>query len=262
MKFESFKEKLGSWADSLRLFIESEQCNKIYAQLKKDSQKDTIFPTSEDTFRAFKLCDKSNLKLILYGMEPYSGVYHDNKKPQATGLCLDCSNGKIQPSLEYFLKGISNEYNLPYTEYYKTNDLSYLAEQGILLVNRSLTVKKEKIGSHIGLWDEFWEFFLEKLQSEHPNTPILFLGKDASHLKKYVWELSNPIFELPHPSSAARTQSNWETKNIFSNINQYLRTHHDYAINWSWKKHDEIKVNLAKENDNLAKLKDDLDLPF
>src|SRR5690606_39000879 len=101
---------------------------------------------------------------------------------------------------------------LPYEDYFKTQDLSYLEEQGVILANRSLTVKYGKIGSHMGLWDDFWEFFFQELQSKCPNTPVLFLGKDATALKKYIFEMANPTWTLDHPSFAARNHMDWNTK--------------------------------------------------
>lgn len=258
MKIDSFKEKLGSWLDLLTPFIISEKCDKIYQKLKEDAKKEVIFPLSSDTFKAFKECNINNLKLVVLGLEPYSNYYW-NKDPkinisQADGIAMSCENGKIQPSLEYFLRGIALEYNLPYEDYYETNSLKYLCEQGVLLVNRSLTVKKNKITSHIGLWDEFWEYFFQELQSKCPNIPILFLGKEAEYLRRYIFEMANPVFVLSHPSAAARTHEDWDTKKVFEKIASLNRTHQNDTITWSYKLYEEKVQKLKALEDKKDKI--------
>ena len=276
MKSDSFKEKLNDWFDFFEPFILSKDMDNIYTKLKSDSVKKNIttgdkikiFPTSDNTFNAFKLCKKNDLKLVIYGSDPYPGEYFDTKKPHADGLCLSNSNsitGKAQPSLKYFLDGIASEYDIEYS--IKDNlDLSYLSEQGVLLLNRSLTVKKGIIGSHLNLWDKFHQFFLERLQSEHPGVPILFLGDEAYFLRRYVFEMANPTIKLMHPSASARSQESWDTKKSFDRINTILRNNFNTAIKWFKYQWDEIQGDLNSEDENcrrLAKLKDYKDgLPF
>ncbi len=274
MDSNSFKDKMGDWFSFWEPFILSNKMDKIYETLKSDAQskdfktgkKTVIFPTSKDTFNAFKYCNPKNLKLVIYGQDAYPGEYYDTKLPHADGLALSNSNstGKMQPSLRAFLDGIAKEYNCNYEP--KDNlDLKYLAEQGVLLLNRSLTVKKDMIGSHSGLWDEFHQYFLDKLQSEHPNVPVLFLGKDAAVLKKYVFEMANPIFILDHPSYAARSEEDWETKGYFQKINNLLRVNFNTAIKWFSHTWDDLQEDLNSEDPErvrLAKLTDETLLPF
>ena len=276
MKSESFKEKLNDWFDFFEPFILSKDMDEIYIKLKSDSIKKNIntgdkikiFPTSDNTFKAFNLCKKNNLKLVIYGSDPYPGEYFDTKLPHADGLCLSNSNshnGKAQPSLKYFLDGIALGYNINYD--IKNNlDLSYLSEQGILLLNRSLTVKKGLIGSYLSLWDKFNQFFLEKLQSEYPGVPTLFLGEESYFLKRYVFEMSNPVIKLSHPSASARNQEDWYTYNSFNKINSILRSNFNVAIKWFKYQWDEIQEDLNSEDPEivrLAKLKDEKEgLPF
>ena len=275
MKTESFKEKMGDWFPFWEPFILSEEMDKIYAKLKADSilkdmstgNKIRIFPDSKDTFNAFKYCKPENLKVIIYAQDPYVGEYFDTKLPQADGLCLSNSNSqkKVQPSLKYFLNGIAKEYEIKINA--EDNlDLKYLAEQGVLLLNRALTVKKGQIGSHGALWDEFHKYFLERIQSEFPGVPILFLGKDAAVLKKYVFEMANPMLFLSHPSAAAQAEEDWDTKGFFSRINIILRSNFNIAIKWFKHQWDEIQDDLHSEDENtvkLAKLKDEKEgLPF
>ena len=242
--------------------------DKIYKKLKEDSKSGVkVYPMSDDTFNAFKYTSPKSLKLIIMGQDPYPGEYYETKIPQADGIALSNSNstGKMQPSLKIFLDGIAKETGLEYNA--KSNlDLRYLCDQGILMLNRSLTVKKGMVGSHSGLWDKFYEHFFSNLQSEHPGVPILFLGKDASVLKKYVFEMANPILILDHPSYAARSEEEWETKGAFQKINNTLRVNFNVAIKWFYEDWINMQTMLTSEDSEevrIAKLKDGVEgLPF
>lgn len=221
LNWEAFAPMFGGWADSFKPFFEGEQAWDIYQKLKNDSRNGAkIFPASNSLYRAFSMCSPSNLKLIIYGSDPYPGKYKDHK-PQATGLALDCSNSadkKMQPSLSAFWEGLKKEYKVK-----PTHNLEFLAIQGVLLVNRSMTVEYQKIGKHMGWWDDFHKFFLQEIITpNHPNVPIVFLGKDAAKLDKYVFQLSNPTYTLDHPSFAARSQQTWDTKGVFTKCNKLI----------------------------------------
>lgn len=260
MNIESFKEKMGEeWAELFKPFIESSKMDDIYTKIRNDSKKNVIYPNSNDTFKAFKLIKPENVKVIIISQEPYSGQYYKSKLPQATGIPLDSSNSdndKLQPSLEAFLQGIAAEYNLPYEEYYKTLSLSYLAEQGVLLLNRSLTVSKGKIGSHLGYWDEFFKYFFEEILTKYINIPVLILGKDAEYVKRWIFEMTHPIYILPHPSFAARTGELWDTNGIFDKITNYVRQERNFVINWS------NKLYEQKKNGEIDRMISDHFLPF
>jgi len=243
MNKESFKSKLGSWYQYFEPFLESKELYNIYQKLQKDSNDGKIiFPYSENTFKAFELCDTKNLKLIILASDPYHGRYYDNKLPHSSGLSLDCSNSsknKMQPSLEYFWEGIAEEFQED-KKLYETSNLEFLAKQGVLLGNRSLTVEEGIISSHKGLWDPFWQYLFETiLPSYFQGVQILMLGKDAQKLKSYVFNMTNPIMMLLHPSNSARQGQLWETLDYFKSLNKYLELNNgiDSKIEWSYKKY-------------------------
>lgn len=255
MKIESFEERMGDeWAELFNTFILSDKMQEIYTNIRARGKGYKIFPIAENTFRAFKTCSPDRMKAIIFGSDPYPGEYYDTKLPHATGLSLDCSNSadnfKIQPSLDYFFQGMAKEYNLE-KKFFITNDLTYLEDQGVLLLNRALTINKQQIASHVGIWDEFWKFFFEQVMNNYINVPIIFLGKDAAVLKKYVFEMTHPIHVLTHPSYSARTGQNWETNKTFTKINNHLKLHNKSEIIWGYKQ------SLATEADII-----DDDMPF
>lgn len=232
LDFETFEDKLGGWSRYLKPIFESEQMFNLYQEFKNCKEK--ITPKSDDLFKCFKLCSPEKLKVVLIGQDSYPGVYK-NGKFHATGLAFDNSNspdGKLQPSLEYFWDGISKEYEF---EFKKEADISFLAEQGgFLLANRSLNCKVNKIGSFMGKWDFFWEFFLSNVMISFPGVPIVLIGKDAQALKKYIFLLNNPVYCISHPSFAAKNRITWDTEGTFKKIDKYYSLHNgpEFMINW------------------------------
>jgi len=238
MQLKSFEEKMSKeWAMLFKPFIESKEMNAIYAALKIHSKTNTIYPLSSDTFQAFKLVKPKDVKLIVIGEEPFCGMFHQTQLPQADGLCL--SNGYagkiIMPDLIAFLKSLSKYFDLPYEDYFKINNLSFLAEQGILLLNKSLTVNRNKIDSHKGLWDPFYKFFFEKIMKDLNNIPIIVLGENLIKISNY----SAPIIELKSPSFYSdRDEDMLFPNKCLDEIDDYLREYKGVAIKWShvvWK---------------------------
>jgi uracil DNA glycosylase len=240
LNLEDFKKKIGDkWFSYLEEFFSSEKAYEIYQTLKLQSKSEIITPDSKDTWKFLERIKPNSVKVIILAMDSYPGRY-PNKVLHATGIPLDCSNspdGKLQPSLIEFWNGIGNEYEEEIT---KTHDLQFLLDQGVFFGNRALTCKLFKTGSHMGMWDYFWEVFFQNFVSQKPDIPIVFLGKDAFHLKKYV--SFNRMFELSHPSAAARSGVPWDTKGTFSNINKILKSLNGESnvILWDYKKYNQL----------------------
>jgi uracil-DNA glycosylase len=243
LDWATFEGMFGDWGRYFKDFFTSKKAWDIYQRLKEDSKKGAkIFPSSNNTYKAFKDCPPDKLQVILYGSDPYVGKYKDGK-PQATGLALDCSNspdGKCQPSLVAFWQGIAKEYG---EEPEMAADLSFLPAQGVLLTNRALTAEYQKIGKHGDWWDDFQEYFLtEVIQPFFPGIPIVFMGKEAAKLQKWVFPLSNPSFVVEHPSYASRSGQDWDTKQVFHKVNQIIKQNNGeaYMIEWNKRNFDKL----------------------
>ena len=220
MNFEKFKGLIHeSWWNKLRPFIESKECDNIYLFLKKQSERGKrIAPLSSNTFRAFKETSYDDVKVVIIGMAPYHSF--KDGVPIADGLALSCSiTSRLQPSLEQFYAGISNE--LRETRFVKTADLSYLAHQGVLLLNVALTVEAGKPTSHISLWKPFTVFLLTEVL-DVVGAPVIFLGKDAAMYKKYLMPLTWS-YVLDHPAYAEYSNLPWETEGVFTEVNKILK---------------------------------------
>ncbi len=232
MNWEKFKDQFDpSWHRFMQPFIESEPCDKIYAFLKEESKRGKkIAPLSSNVFRCFKETSYDNLKLVMMGMCPYHTF--KNGQPVADGLLMGCSvTGERQPSLNMFYRGLELElYDGLCLTKDETADVSYLAEQGVLMFNAALTTEMNKAGSHIALWEPFTKYVLEEVLAS-TGVPIVFLGKDAAKYKKYISPFTW-AFTVSHPASAAYMHSDWNTEGTFGKVNKVLKDNNNFEINW------------------------------
>jgi len=232
MIWDNFKDSFHeSWHDKMRLFIESEECDKIYAFLKSESGRGKmIAPISSNVFRCFKETPFNEVKVIIVGMCPYHIMR--NGTPVADGLLMGCSNtGVMQPSLEQFYGGIERElYNGLALDRTKDPDVSYLAHQGVLMYNAALTTEMNKAGSHLELWDPLNDYLFSNVFA-FSGIPTVFLGKEAAKVSKYLtgfdWQ-----FPISHPASASYKNSEWSTEGTFTKVNTLIKETNGYTIDW------------------------------
>lgn len=232
MKWESFKDKFHpSWHARMRPFIESDECDKIYAFLKAESKRGKkVAPLSSNVWRCFFETPLDNVRVIMVGLCPYHTLKDD--VPVADGLLMGCSiTGKLQPTLQQFYTGIEKEYydglNLNYRP---TPDVTYLSAQGVLMLNAALTTEINKAGSHLDVWEPLMKYLFEEVFN-YLGVPIVFLGKDAARYKKYTGIFAH-VFELSHPASDAYKNSEWDTEGIFSKIDVLLEENNGFGVQW------------------------------
>ena len=251
MNYQTFEEPLGGWAHKMRPFIESKEMWELYQKIKDDAKKDMIVPRSTETFRAFKACDPSELKVIFYLQDPYPRLYKDGT-PQACGIAMDCRNspdGKIQPSLELWYDAIDrylekeepmDGYSSETVKVLRTGNLDYLHEQGVMLLNTDLTCKMGKTGSHEGYWRDFHRYFLQEVMYGTTGIIYVLCGKTSHTMEEFINPLGNYIFKLEHPMAAGhRGDDVWRDEGIFGKINKILTENNgqNYRIHWdkpSW----------------------------
>jgi uracil-DNA glycosylase len=227
-------------------FFESEKAWDIYQFLKKRGEDYKILPFSSHTFNAFKVTPLTELKLIVIGMEPYSGML--GKKPQSNGIAMDCENisPKLQPSLEYFYYGLQNSF--PDLNIEARSSLKDFYNQGVLFINSSLTVEKNAIGTHLklksdefptkNLWEAFQKYIFQEIFFYENQCPIILLGADAQKLERYTDPFRNVVFKTNHPSFAARTfDKEWDADMVFPKANKYIEQTigKDYIVKWDFK---------------------------
>lgn len=221
MNYDKFKNQLGSWSAELKDFIISEECNRIYNFLKERSGKGfSICPLSENTFRAFKECPIEDLKCIIVTMDPYP--WFKEGVIVADGIPMSCANNSTrQPSLELFYDGMEDDLSGGLDlNMERPNDLSYLSNRGVLLLNSSLTTELNVVGAHKSLWYPFHKFLFENVISKK-DVPIVLLGNQAKDIKPYI-SLKHEIIEAEHPAAGAWSKRPWKHENMFSEVNNIL----------------------------------------
>lgn len=217
---------INTWEELFEKIKEKDYAKKINTILNQEYATHTIFPPRSMMFNAFKYTPLKEVKVVIIGQDPY---HEDN---QAMGLSFSVPKGvALPPSLINIFKEIEN--NFGYKMNYSNGDLTYLAKQGVLLLNTILTVRKSIPLSHqkIG-YDLFVQDILKAIDEQ--NQPIVFLlwGNYARGLKKYLHNPNHLILESTHPSPLSANRGGFFNQNHFLKTNNYLVSHELTPINW------------------------------
>ena len=215
-----------TWNEFFKKLQNEEFCLKLNDFLNKEYRDYTCYPPRELLFNAFRLTPLDKVKVVIVGQDPY------HEPGQAMGLSFSVPKGiKVPPSLVNIYKEIAQEYNAKMN--FSSGDLTYLAKQGVLLLNSILSVRAHQAMSHnIEEYKMFLARVLEVLDKQ--TTPIVFLlwGGPARKLKGYLHNPSHLILECIHPSPLAANHGGWFGNNHFTEANRYLREHGLSEINW------------------------------
>lgn len=213
-----------SWKEVLKDEFEKDYFINLTNFIKKEylSGK-VIYPKHSNIFNAFNLCPLDNVKVVIIGQDPY------HEPNQAHGLCFSVQKGvNYPPSLVNIYKEIENDLG------YKSvtnGDLSYWAEQGILLLNSSLTVKAHYAGSHSGIG---WEIFTDsviKILSYKEGIVYLLWGSFAQKKAEIIDINKNLVLKSVHPSPLSAHRGFFGNHH-FSKTNQYLKSLGKKEIIW------------------------------
>ncbi len=193
--------------------------NQIY-------EKEVVFPPRKDVFRAFKMCPFDKVKVVIIGQDPY------HEKHQANGLAFSVNSGvPLPPSLLNIYREIEIEFG---TKMKPDGDLTYLAKQGVLLLNAYLTVKESTPLSHSF---KFYESFLDDVMRylDTINRPIVFLlwGSFARRYATLVTNKNHCVIETVHPSPLSANRGGWFYKNQFKRANEFLEKNGVTPIVWN-----------------------------
>ena len=216
-----------SWSEFFHQIQEEEFCESLNKFLNKEYQDYTCYPPRELLFNAFKLTPLDKVKVVIVGQDPY------HEPGQAMGLSFSVPKGiKVPPSLVNIYKEIINEYNCKMD--FSSGDLTYLAKQGVLLLNSILSVRAHQALSHN---NNDYKMFLAKVLEvlDHQTQPIVFLlwGGPARKLKEYLHNPSHLILECVHPSPLAANHGGWFGNGHFKKTNEYLCKNGIKEIKWS-----------------------------
>jgi uracil-DNA glycosylase len=213
----------------IELYYETPERGDDFVQLRDDiydgayeQYTSPIYPAREKVFTAMELVAPEEVKVVIIGQDPY------HTPGQAQGLSFSLPDGaKTQPSMRNILKELKDDIGIERT----SQDLTGWAKQGVLLLNRSLTVEEGTPNGMTNLWVSVTNKLVE-LIARLPQ-PIIFVlwGKNAQELETIVAG-RKPCLKAAHPSPFSAYRGFFGTK-PFSQINQYLEENGGTPIDWS-----------------------------
>ncbi|MFA1512240.1 uracil-DNA glycosylase [Priestia aryabhattai] len=208
--------------------LEEEFQKDYYIQLREflvdEYNHHTIYPDKYDIFNALHYTDYKNVKVVILGQDPYHGPN------QAHGLSFSVQRGvKTPPSLVNIYKELKNEmdYHIPNNGY-----LVKWAEQGVLLLNTVLTVRRGEANSHKGKgWEQLTDRIIELVAQKEEPVVFLLWGKHAQAKKELIHHSHHLILESPHPSPFSANRG-FFGNNHFQRANDFLVKHGRQSIDW------------------------------
>lgn len=206
------------YMQDLRRFLVEEKANRT-----------VIYPPSANTFTAFNTTAFEAVKVVILGQDPYHG--HVNGTPQAHGLCFSVQEGlPPPPSLVNIYKELQSDLNIP------TPSTGYLlpwAQQGVFMLNATLTVTAGQAGSHQKMgWETFTDRAIELLNEQREHIVFMLWGSYAQKKGAFIDANKHCILKAPHPSPLSAHRGFLGCKH-FSQANKYLKQHGLAEINWA-----------------------------
>lgn len=213
-----------AWKKLLKDEFEKPYFLELSEKVRNEYLSEMVFPNPKNIFRAFEIINPEDVKVVILGQDPYHtpGV--------ADGLAFSTlPNNKIPPSLLNIFKEIENEYGKPCD---RNPDLTRWAEQGVLLLNASLSVRSGEANSHSGFgWHEFTDSVIKELSEKHQHIVFILWGAFAGKKEELIDSKKHLILKSPHPSPLSANRG-FFGNNHFRLANEYLKEHGRDQIDW------------------------------
>jgi uracil-DNA glycosylase len=228
------QQKPGQLHSSWQAVI-GDELEKPYMQALRDFLRQekaagkTIYPPSPLIFNAFNHTPFEQVRVVIIGQDPYHG--QDNKdQPQAHGLSFSVPSGvALPPSLQNIFKEISADLGVKFS---KNGDLTPWAEQGVLLLNATLTVEQAQAGSHQNKgWEQFTDAAIAALNTHRNGLVFVLWGSYAQKKGAIIDENKHLVLKSVHPSPLSAHRG-FFGNHQFSSINTYLKSQGQTPINW------------------------------
>lgn len=212
------------WDNELSIIWNSNGFHNFMKIIDDEYNTKTIYPPKNYIFNALKLTPYKNVKVVIVGQDPYHG------EGEAHGLSFSVQKGiKIPPSLQNIYKEIYDDLGITEPN---CGDLTSWAKEGVLLLNSSLTVEKDKANSHKDIgWELLTDYIIKRLNLK--NDPIVFIlwGSFARSKKQYITNPRHLIIESTHPSPFS-AYNGFFGSHPFSKTNDFLIKNGVDPINW------------------------------
>ncbi len=214
-----------SWQKVLSGEFEKPYFHNLISFVKNEYAAKRCFPKGSEIFAAFDHCHFDDVKVVIIGQDPYHGY------GQANGLCFSVNDGiAFPPSLINIFKEIQIDLNIPFP---KTGNLERWADQGVLLLNATLTVRESEAGSHQNKgWETFTDAVIQKISDEKQHVVFLLWGGFAKKKGAKINRAKHHVLETGHPSPLSANRGLWFGNSHFSKTNEYLKSLGKQPINW------------------------------
>ena len=213
-----------SWGEKLQSEFDAPYFSQLTQFVRKEYATGPCYPPGNQIFNAFNLCPFDKVKVVILGQDPY------HEEGQAEGLCFSVADGvQWPPSLQNIFKEIEGDLHRPAPA---TGSLRRWAEQGVLLLNSTLTVRAHQAASHAGQgWETFTDAVVCLLSDERENLVFLLWGSYAQHKGAIVDRQRHLVLTSAHPSPLSAYRGFFGNHH-FSLCNDYLIQHNITPINW------------------------------
>jgi len=214
-----------SWKTILSKEFEKNYFSQLTSFVRSEYQSYTCYPKGNEIFAAFDHCSFEDVKVVILGQDPYHGP------GQANGLCFSVHDSLAHPpSLMNIYKELEQDVGKPYPA---SGDLSAWADQGVLLLNATLTVRASEAGSHQRKgWEAFTDAVIQHLSDEKENLVFLLWGGYAKKKGSKIDQNKHQVLTSGHPSPLSANRGYWFGNKHFSQTNSYLKKIGKSQIKW------------------------------
>ena len=213
-----------SWKTRLAGEFEKDYFVKLTDFVRQEYRQATVYPSGPNIFNAFAHCPFDRVKVVIIGQDPY------HEPGQAHGLCFSVQDGTpFPPSLQNIFKEITDDLGRPRPT---SGDLTRWADQGVLLLNATLTVRAHRAGSHQGHgWETFTAAVIRCLNAERQHLVYMLWGAYAQKKGASIDTSRNLVLTSPHPSPLSAHRGFFGNRH-FSRANDYLVALGESPIDW------------------------------
>lgn len=213
-----------TWASRLQSEFDAPYFQQLTQFVKQEYASGPCYPPGPEIFNAFNLCPFPEVKVVIIGQDPY------HEPGQAEGLCFSVKDGvQKPPSLVNIFKEIEDDLGRPAPT---TGSLRRWAEQGVFLLNATLTVRAHQAGSHQGHgWETFTDAVIRRLSEEREHLVFILWGSFAQRKGQVIDRSRHLVLASAHPSPLSAYRGFFGNHH-FSRANDYLIEHGLQPISW------------------------------
>lgn len=214
-----------SWAERLGNEFAQPYFSQLTDFVRHEYATTTCYPPGRLIFNAFNLCPFDSVKVVIIGQDPY------HEAGQAMGLSFSVPDGvAMPPSLQNIFKEIQGDLGIGVPQ---SGNLTRWAEQGVLLLNATLTVRAHQAGSHQRHgWERFTDAAISRLSEGRDHLVFILWGGYARSKASLIDRSRHLVLESVHPSPLSANRGGWFGNHHFSRCNEYLARHGMGPINW------------------------------